>query len=136
MSAEVRESATTRKATGEETIAFQQRVSDAVREHTEEVSRLALEGDVAVLVLNPIKDCRQFAIEVGWDGKTDPAVFRMSRGSRRRLARADTVTAAWLHGNQPGRVRIFLITERANFLLNHGPCGFYFEPGSLDSERA
>ncbi len=114
---------------------------EGIKPHAEQIAAIGLAGWIAVVVydLAPDPETQAFARAMGWDGRTP--VFRMSAAVRRRLARSDTVTAAWLSRKpdpDPSRTiaRIFVRTGLANFLVNFGPQrGYYFEPGSLDSER-
>ena len=124
-------------ATREQVAAIQKRIHDAIRIHGETLARIAIDGGVAIVVVDPIGRARKAAQIAGWNG-TSPSLWRMDNSFRKQLIKnSDAVTAAWLSGQRPYHARIFVFMERGTLLVNHTPTtGFYFGPASLDAERA
>jgi hypothetical protein len=124
-----------RSGTKEEVGAFKRELAEACAAKADEIYEINGRGEPAVIVINPVKDARTAALMLGWDGKTSPAVLRMKKRDRERMAKSDAVTERWFKRSDTGCVRIFVIMEAGNWLLNFADGKFFFEPGSLDSER-
>src|SRR5882724_161017 len=95
-------------------------LSEGIKPHAEIFEPIIMGGDVAVVMFNPGADALELAPRLGWDGKA-PA-FRMPSGARKRYANliemtGDAVSAKWLRAHRRGR--IFVMTERATFLVNY-----------------
>jgi hypothetical protein len=126
----------TRPATEAELREMRRRIREGIVAHVKKISEIALSGGIATLIVDPVGVTRQAALAAGWDGVSNPAVFRMPKWAKQALTMTDTVSAAWVSNDCQNLTRIWVFFEDANLLLNHSPnLGFYFEPGSLDSDR-
>jgi len=113
---------------------IQHEITEAAIPHREKIAEICADGDIAILVLeNLAPRVKLYARQLGWRPQMGtPAVLRMTDEDRKRLAECDTVTEAWC--GDRAHVRILVLMEAANFLVNVRNGRWQFEPGSRDGE--
>ena len=114
-------------------------LDSGIKPNSETLSRIALMGDVAVLLWRPTDQTRSAATSLGWDGESQ--AFRMGDGERARAIEVlrregEPATSKWLKGSRPGLGRILVLNGDGCLCVNFRPGeGFSIEPGTLDCEK-
>jgi hypothetical protein len=121
-----------------------QLLQERIRPYLQELAKVSVAGEIAVVLCNPSEHGRAVARELGWDG--DATVFCMSEAGRRRMVDAlssfDPIRTRWLkraikRSSMKSRPegRIFFISGQRTLLVNYRPGkGFSVEPGSIDAK--
>lgn len=104
----------------------------AIEPRWEAIKRIALDGDVAIVIHEPteVKSTRVLLATLrGSDGKD---VMRLTRTRAARVFAGDARTLRWTTARVPsGHTRVFLWTRRTYFLLNHTrERSWWLEPGT------
>jgi hypothetical protein len=108
-------------------------MNKGIRPNAEAIARIGVDGDIAVLVVNPMGGTKRLAQALGWTPKRP--VLRLARSRMEALANADAVTASWVRRPRPDTLRIFVLMEHGTLLVNFEPNrGYYIEPGSSEIE--
>lgn len=123
-------------ATDEESRILMERIFlEGIKPHAPAIAKIALRGDIAVVVFEVEEELKEALRNLGWRGE---AVFALNREHAERMAAAakcDAVTAAWLRRHVKNEARIFLWVHYGTLLVNYLPgTGFSFEAGSTDRE--
>jgi len=115
-------------------VVWRRLLNEGVKPYAEELAPILAAGKIAIVVFEPNESAKPVFRAMGWDGKA--AVFPMSNAVRERLAKIDTVTAAWVNRKpKPTVGRLFVCSGIGTLLVNSAPGrGFWIEPGSLESE--
>jgi hypothetical protein len=120
----------------QETKDFNRRLMDeAIIPNCRELAKIALEGNIAVVVFEIDDSAKPALWGAGWDGKA--TVFPMLNSFRTELAQVtDAVTASWLTRQVSKRFcRMFVFFSTGSLLINFTPQrGYWVEPGSLEED--
>jgi hypothetical protein len=107
-------------------------LNEGIKSHIEEIIEMYKQGEIACVVYKPLGESVIVARSLGWDGER---AFALSDKAIAAFAMSDEATRRWLaEAPSEDKVKIFVISGHGTLLVNYGPDGFSFEPGSTDRE--